>query len=142
MTNFARIINNVAVDVSSNPAEQFHPSIAVQFEPVPDEVQAGWIRTGDKWAAPDPVVTEPQPEAPTVTPVEFMLLFTSSERIAIKAARETDAIVDDFFGIVDDPRLTEINLGSNGTKGVIEHLVAVSLITEARKSEILSGVAQ
>jgi hypothetical protein len=39
MSNFARIINNVAVDVSTNPQEQFHPDIAAEFEPVPDDVQ-------------------------------------------------------------------------------------------------------
>ncbi|MGZ4953584.1 MAG: hypothetical protein ACXV8Q_00610 [Methylobacter sp.] len=53
MTNFARIINNVAVDVSINPVEQFHPDIAAQFEPVPVEVQAGWHLVGSVWTAPE-----------------------------------------------------------------------------------------
>jgi len=50
MTNFARIINNIAVDVSTDPDNDFHPDIASQFVSVPDEVMVGWINTGDTWA--------------------------------------------------------------------------------------------
>ena len=31
MTNFARIIDSVAVDVSADPENSFHPDIAAQF---------------------------------------------------------------------------------------------------------------
>lgn len=60
MTNFARIIDNVAVDVSSNPAEQFHPNVAAEFQSVPDEVEAGWIFANGQWAAPKPPPPAPR----------------------------------------------------------------------------------
>lgn len=145
MANFARIISNVAVDVSSNPAEQFHPGIADQFEPVPDEVKAGWVRNeaGD-WEAPAPS-PEPDPaptEAPKVSPVEFKLLFTAQERVAIKAARATDPVIDDFFDIVEDPRLTHVNLGLQSTQDALAYLEATGLITTNRRQEILAGQVQ
>ena len=145
MTNFARVINDVAVDVSSTPAEQFHPSIAEQFEPVPDEVQAGWVRNEDgEWEAPAPS-PEPEPtpsEATKVSPVEFKLLFTSHERVAIKAARTTDPVIDDFFEIVEDTRLTHVNLGLQSTQDALAYLEAKGLITNSRRQEILAGQVQ
>ena len=139
MTNFARVINDVAVDVSSTPAEQFHPSIAEQFEPVPDEVQAGWVRNEDgEWEAPAPSPSE----ATKVSPVEFKLLFTSAERVAIKAARATDPVIDDFYDIVEDPRLTFVDLGLQSTQDALSYMVAQGLLTAERRSEILAGVVQ
>lgn len=145
MSNFARIINNVAVDVSTNPQEQFHPDIAAEFEPVPDDVQAGWARNeAGEWEAPAPT-PEPTPaptESPKVSPVEFKLLFTPQERVAIKAARATDPVIDDFYDIVEDPRLTHVDLGLQSTHGALSYMVSVGLLTEARRDEILSGKAQ
>lgn len=143
MTNFARIINDVAVDVSSTPAEEFHPSIAAEFEPVPDDVQVGWVRNEEgEWEAPTPT-PEPEPtpsEATKVSPVEFKLLFTSAERVAIKAARATDTVIDDFYDIVEDPRLTFVDLGLQSTQDALSYMVAQGLLTEDRRTEILSGV--
>ena len=141
MANYARIINDVAVDVSSNPAEQFHPIIAAEFQPVPDVVQRGWRLVGDDWQEPEP---QPQPEPPAqpalkVSPVEFKLLFTSPERVAIKAARQTDPIVDDFFSIVEDPRLTHVDLGLSSTADGLAYLVSQNLLTAERRAQILSG---
>ena len=140
MTNFARIINNVAVDVSSNPAEQFHPSIAADFQPVPDEVRQGWVRTDDAWSAPASV-PQPEPAAPPiiVTPIQFQMLFTSAERIAIRHARATDEIIDDFCQIVEDPRLAEVNLSLGSVREGIAYLRQVGIITEDREAQILAG---
>jgi hypothetical protein len=143
----ARVINNVAVDVVvSDPAEFFHPNIATQFELVPDEVEAGWLRdaaTG-AWLAPEPVELQPEPPAafPKVSPVEFKLLFTAQERVAIKAARATDPAIDDFFGIIEDPRLTHVNLGLQSTQDALAYLEAKGLITTDRRVQILAGQVQ
>jgi hypothetical protein len=59
MKNFARIINDVAVDVSSDPENSFHPSIAKDFVEVPDNVRHGWRLADGKWKAPPPVVVPP-----------------------------------------------------------------------------------
>ena len=145
MSNFARIINNVAVDVSTNPQEQFHPDIAAEFEPVPDDVQAGWARNeAGEWVAPAPT-PEPTPaptESPKVSPVEFKLLFTPQERVAIKVERGNDPMIDDFFGIIEDPRLTHINLGLQSTQDALGYLETKGLITDARRVQILAGKIQ
>ena len=145
MSKFARIINNVAVDVSTNPQEQFHPDIAAEFEPVPDDVQAGWARNeAGEWEAPAPT-PEPTPaptESPKVSPVEFKLLFTAQERVAIKEARAADPVIDDFFEIVEDPRLTHVNLGLQSTQDALGYLETKGLITDARRVQILAGKIQ
>lgn len=142
MSNFARIVDNVAVDVSSNPAEEFHPSIAAEFEPVPDDVQVGWVRNEDgELEAPTPT-PEPTPaptESPKVSPVEFKLLFTSAERVAIKLARATDPVIEDFFEIVEDSRLTVVDLGLQSTQESLAYLQSKGLITDERRHQIISG---
>lgn len=143
MANFARIINDVAVDVSSNPAEQFHPDIAAEFRPVPDEVRQGWRLVSGTWTEPAPV--EPSAPAvvfPKVSPVEFKLLFTPQERVAIKAARATDVAIDDFFDIVEDPRLTFVDLGLQSTQDALSYLVQQGLLTVERRQQILAGQVQ
>ena len=142
MTNFARVINDVAVDVSSNPANSFHPDIAREFEQVPDNVKQDWVRIDGVWSAPAPS-PEPTPsEATKVSPVEFKLLFTSPERVAIKAARATDPVIDDFYDIVEDPRLTFVDLGLQSTQDALSYMVAQGLLTAERATEILAGVMQ
>ncbi|WP_295855189.1 hypothetical protein [uncultured Xylophilus sp.] len=101
-------------------------------------------------SAPAPGVTV------TVTPPEFKLLFTAPERIAIKRIRAStdpeqqnlsDAF-DDFFDILDDPRLTHVNLSLASTQAGIAqvltvlHGLGVVEDIEARTAAILSGVLQ
>ena len=144
MTNFARVINDVAVDVCADPASSFHPDIAREFEQVPGNVKQDWVRIDGVWSAPAPAPQpEPTPsEATKVSPVEFKLLFTSHERIAIKAARATDTVIDDFYEVVEDPRLTHVDLGLKSTRDAIGYLAAQNLITAERATEILAGVVQ
>lgn len=72
MANYARIKNGVAVDVSADPAAQFHPAIAAEFEPVPDEVQHGWrVGEADAWSAPDDPAPAPAPEQKPV-PLDYV----------------------------------------------------------------------
>ena len=144
MTNFARIINNVAVDVCQSPEDCFHPDIASQFVSVPDSVVQGSTRDATGvWH--NPVVPEPVPAPvvyPQVSPVEFKLLFTSPERVAIKAAVSTDAVIEDFWSIVEDTRLTYVDLGLQSTQDCLAYMVIKSFITEERKAEILTGVVK
>lgn len=151
MTNFARIINNVAVDVSSNPTEQFHPDIAAEFQPVHDEVRQGWRLVDGQWQATDPQPgPEPEPDRPQVSPIEFKLLWTSPERLTLKSIRQTDPVMDDFFGIIEDPRLTHVNLALASTQQGIDYclakLVEAAVLTAAdvpvRREQILSGEFQ
>ena len=144
---YARIINNQAVDVrAEHPEGFFTPEIAAQFQYVPDDVENGWILEDGVWTAP--VIPEPAP-APEpvinyakVSPIEFKLLFTSQERVAIKSARNTDPVVDDFYDIVEDPRLTHVDLGLQSTQYALAYMAANGLIAESRVAEILTGKVQ
>lgn len=146
----AWIENNVIRDVAQgNPADTYHPTIASLYNTdVPDEAVNGdgWV-DGElvKPQPPEPVVIpEPvvQPVAVTVSPIEFKLLFTWQERIAIKTARATDPVIDDFYDIVEDPRLTHVNLSLNSTQQAIGYLATKELIAPERVAQILSGVVQ
>lgn len=143
----ARIVNSTAVDVRiESPEGCFTPDIVAQFVEVPNEVENGWILSGGIWSAQ--VVTDPvEPPAPVViptkvSPVEFMLLFKSPERIAIKAARPTDPVIDDFMDIVDDTRLTHVDLALQSTKDALDYFVFKTILTPERKDQILSGQVQ
>lgn len=139
MTNYARIIDNTAVDVSSDPASSFHPSIAEQFVSVPDAVRVGWRKSGNQWSAPEVVEPPPAQSDVSVSPVQFKMLFTSMERVAIKAARAGDPVIDDFFDLLDDPRLESVRLGMPSVRQMLEYLAAQSLIAENRVDQILTG---
>ena len=83
MTNYARIINNVAVDVAGDPASCFHPTIAANFVEVPAGVGQGWRHDPDSdlWTAP-----EPTPGPGPVTPAEIRRAEIDAELTAIDAA--------------------------------------------------------
>jgi len=139
MTNYARIINAVAVDVTEDPAAHFHADLAAEFVAVPDDVRAGWIKAGDTWAAPPapPVVEPAQQYLLTPSRPQFLLLFTSAERVAIRAS--TDPVVKDFLAIVEDPALQWIDLSLASVLEGLAYLVTAGLLTEARRAIIAKG---
>ncbi len=51
---YARIVDDVIVDLSTNPADQFHPDLAAEFQEVPGNVGPGWRKVRGRWLAPDP----------------------------------------------------------------------------------------
>lgn len=139
--NYARQVGNVIQEIIPN-APDFHPDVNALFFQVADTVQVGATLVNDAWVNPDPVVPPPPSVfAPDiiVSPVEFKMLFTSQERIAIAAARASDPIIDDWYSILDDSRLTEVNLGRNSTQAGVMYLNSLGLITNQRAAEILSG---
>jgi hypothetical protein len=141
---YAWIENNTVRDIANgNPADLFHPDIAAKYDTqVPDDIIAGATLVDGVWVNPapvEPVTPEPTaPVAPTVGPIEFKLLFTSGERIAIKTS--TDPIVQDFYEITSDPRLTHVDLGLKSTQDAIAYLVSIGILTQERADAILSGV--
>lgn len=76
------------------------------------------------------------PKVTSVSPIEFKLRFTPQERVAIYAS--TDPIVKDFVSIIEDSRLTKVNLTLQSTIDAINYLATQGLITEARATEILA----
>ena len=142
---FARIIDNVAIDVSDNPEEHFHPDIAAEFVSGPDEVKQGWRLVDEEWAAPeDPSVPEIIAEPKEVDPITFKLLFTSAERVAAKALRASDPAVDDFWAILDDPRTRTVDMRIQSIQAIIEHTLTACNVENVaeRKAQILQGIIQ
>lgn len=142
MPNFARIIDNVAIDVSDNPDESFHPDIAGEFVSVPDTVKPGWRLVDEEWTGPEvpEVVIEPK----EVDPITFKLLFTRSERIAAKALRASDPAIDDFWTILDDPRTRSVDMRIPSIQAIIEHTLTACNVENVaeRKAQILQGIIQ
>ena len=156
MTKNARILNGVAVDVTDgDPSEQFHADLAAQFVTVPDEVQPGWFldpETED-WSAP--ILAEPAPATVhyrlRVSRPEFKMLFTLTERLAIKVAREGGAteeeqtikmVLDDFYELIEDDKLGAIEVDHPQVQEGLNYLVSTGLLTEERMEEISKGVPE
>lgn len=156
---YARIVNGAAVDISADPAKQFHPALASEFVAVPVEVRAGWVLDGDVWQAPAstdvPAEPEPAPEPVQqyklqMSPVEFKMLLTPSERLAIRTAREYTGddearrtlayLIDDWWLIVDDSRLSEVNLALAQVQEGLDMLVTAGILTAERRAEVGLGL--
>lgn len=142
---YARNVGNVAVDVrAQSPDGCFTPDLAAQFVEVPDAVQNGWVWSGSTWIAP--IVPEPVPVQttpfipPKVSPVQFKLLFTSLERIAIKAACSTDAVLSDAYDLLNDLRLTHVDLSLKSNIGMIDYMQGLGLIEKERSESIKRGI--
>lgn len=141
---YARIINGTAIDVrTESPKGCFAPIIEAQFIEVPDEVETGWIFDDKSWTPPPAPVAEITKETakiPKLSPVQFKLCFTAAERIAIKAFKATDPVIADYYEILDDLRLKEVDLNLQSNKDGVAYLVGKGLLTEERATEILQGV--
>jgi len=154
MTNYARNVNDVAVDVTTtDPTTIYYPTVAAEFIVVPADVQDGWVynETTKKWSAPPPVPVPPTPEPvpPVVTAVQFMLLFYPQEQAYIQSS--TDPIVKVFWTRFQDIRVTEVNLALDSMSQTLDYLLATNVepaltppapyLAAGRKEEILTGKA-
>ena len=140
----AWIENDMIRDIcTGNPLDLYHPEIAKHYDTdVPDDASVGdgWVDghvVKPEIVIPEPVA--PEPNYPKVSPVEFKLLFTSQERVAIREAQSSDAVIDDFYDIVEDSRLTHVDLGLKSTQDALDYMVSKGLISDERKVEILTG---
>ena len=146
---YAWIENNKIRDiVEVDPFTIFHADVAKNYSTeVEDNVKDNaelidgvWVNPVTPEPDPDYEIPEPEKVYPKVTPLEFKMLFTSQERIAIKEAKATDAILQDGFEILDDPRLTMVDLGLASVQGLIDYMVTLELLTTERADEIKSGI--
>lgn len=145
--NYARIIDGKAVDVCPNPQNRYHPTIAAQFVAVPDDVTPGSVQQGESWQIFTAQPVQPPVVAKKISPVDFKLMFTSAERVFLSAERATDAVLDDFHGLLDDPRLLSVDLSLQTTAEAVDYilalLVAEGLIAEddvaGRRADIMAG---
>lgn len=149
---YARIVDNAAVDVrTESPAGCFTPNLVAEFVEVPDDVGNGWTLSGNVWSAPvipEPSIPEPvAPVPPTVGPVRFKMLFTSAERRKAKELRATDAVMDDFWGLLDDCIATDspVDLSLTSVQQAVGYTLlqvkdaGVKVDVAARTAAILAG---
>ena len=128
-----------------NPQECYTQDVAAHYTTeVGDDIVSGATWDGSKWVNPPaPVPVPPVPPVPqyatTMTPIEFRLLFVSAERIAIKTAAKTDPIVEDFWSIINDPELTQVNVADPQIIEALDYLVTLTILTPARETAILLG---
>lgn len=139
---FAWIENGTIRDIAlGDPVQMYHPDVAIFYDTeVPDDAANGdAFADGEltKRTIPMPVPQTPIP--PRVSPIQFKMLFTPQERLAIKTARADAPMLDDFFELIDDPRLTYVDLALQSVQGALAYLVELELLTEARVAEIIIG---
>lgn len=138
----AWIENNKIRDIANgNQSELFHPDIAVHFNTdVPDTAINGAELVNGVWV--NPIIDAPIEATivvPKLSPIEFKMCFTPAERTAIDALKATDATIADAYSILDDVRLTEVDLNLQSNKDLIDYLVFKTAITAERAIEIKSG---
>lgn len=100
-------------------------------------VRGGWETSIGFVPDPDKALVVAQGQK--LSPIQFKLLFTAQERIEIKRARATDSVIDDFCELVEDPRLTHVDLGLASTGDAIAYLQAKGLLSVERAHQILGG---
>ncbi|WP_416369727.1 hypothetical protein [Tritonibacter mobilis] len=162
----ARIQNDVAVDVHPAPETAFHPSIAAQFEAVPDEVGLGWRRDAQgTWVAPPEPGPSNEPNSgqmrTSVTRTEYYGLFTPDEEAMIRIAA-SEQVTSDKLNAADAAEKARlmgvaklavmlqridalaptgnVDLGNPQIQAGLDLLVAAGLLTPERKAEIQQGV--
>lgn len=76
-------------------------------------------------------------QSPALSRLQFMRRFTQAERIAIRAARASDPVIDDFMGLLE--MTDEVRLDDPDTIAGIQFMVSQSLLDPARADEILNS---
>lgn len=116
--------------------EATDPTVKPLWIPVPDGTLAGAVSDGEGgWTNPDP--------GPVVlSPMQFYLAFTPTERVAIKAS--TDPLVAEFWQTFElaVQTATVIHTGLASVTDGVNALVTANLINANRVADVLAGVPQ
>ena len=100
--------------------------------------QRPWASEDEAMSYPlDHFAFHPAKTEKLMSPVAFKMLFTPQERNTIK--KSNDEIVQDFFELLNDPRLNEIDVNSQVVQDAVRYLEKVGLINDGRADEILGG---
>lgn len=78
----------------------------------------------------------------TPTPMQFLLMLTGPEQVAIRKAAETDPYVQILVQMVDDTRLTFVELSNPTVIEAIQYLTTTTpaLLTKERAARLLKGL--
>ena len=145
MQKYARIENKLVIETLSIPSganieNYFVPQIAQQFIACPDEVEQNWTYEDGEWKAPK-LPEPPEPPKPhyetKIGKAEFLMLFTSEERVAIRAERNNDPIVSDFFSVLEISEFIDVK--EETTISGVNYLASKNLLTPQRVAVILKG---
>lgn len=142
---YAWIENDIIRDIApGNPEQFYHPSVAAHYDTeVPDDAENGDTFSNGvltKRPVPEVVVQTPEPvvvKPPKVSVIEYKMLFTSAERIAVKAS--TDPVIIDLQELMNDPRTVNVDLSLQSISDALDYMTAIGLIAAGRKAEILTG---
>lgn len=75
------------------------------------------------------------------TPPEFLLLLTLTERAAIREAGATDPVVADLLSMINDSRLTYVDLANVSVQEAVLYMTGKpALLTKDRAERVLSGL--
>lgn len=121
--------------------ECFHPDILRGVINVPDKAQVGQGWDGANLIPiPEPVIVIPEPQPvvpPKVSAIEYKMLFTVQERIAIKTS--TDAVIQDLYELLNDQRVATVDLSLKSISDALDYMTALNILAVGRKAEILLG---
>lgn len=147
MTNKAWIESDVIRDIAlGDPYTIYNPEVAVHYDTdVPDGAENGdTFKNGVLTKRPVPPPPPPAPPLPFVPPtvsvIEYKMLFTSAERIATKAAALADPVMEDLTDLMNDPRTTSVNLALDSIQNALLYMTAIGILAPGRKDEISTGV--
>src|SRR3954452_17670630 len=76
---------------------------------------------------------------PPISPLDFMERLTKTERKAIRAKSKTNDDLEDFMSLLS--AAPHVHLNDPRTVAGVDLLVALGLLTAARKAEVLTPVA-
>ena len=103
-----------------------------------DDKEHGWRCGSAMYVDPGKMFTLDQ--HPQLSPVQFKMCFTAQERLAVKGLLATDAVLADAYSILDDPRLTTVDLSLASNQAMIDYLVTLGVLTSDRAAQVKAGV--
>lgn len=81
---------------------------------------------------------DPPPPPPNIlTPSGFKQRFTQAERVAIRAAADSDTVIDDLLDILATAQ--DVDMADPNVTGGLDYMESQGLITATRKDEIING---
>jgi len=110
------------------------PDVTIQYVADDQTVSAGDLYVDGVF---EPGVPTP-PVPPKVAVIEYKMLFTSAERIAVKAS--ADPVIIDLQELMNDPRTLNVDLSLKSVQDALDYMTHLGILADGRKEEILTGV--
>lgn len=140
----ARIVDGVVHSFLNLPANMqasdlLPPDDLSSYVEVPDEVEEGWHYDGSTFTKPAPSPEAIKQQPMKLSFLQFMDLFTGDEQLAIAGAAMTDVPTKLWYDRAVGAQF--IDLGDERLAAGIQALVDAKLLTAARRTRVLKGLA-